>query len=124
MHLKKFHIILLMTLGLLLSPGTAFACGHQAEGHRTETPESCGMECCKKEKDSRPSNKDHHDCDGKCRHSSCNCASVCSFAFTVVPTVQFKHEFVMISTKKREFVYSEAFFTSSIDSLRLPPKIS
>jgi len=126
MQLKKFHFILLMTLGLLMSPGIAFACGQKDGGHHKEaTAKSCGKECCEKEdKETTPCDKGHEDCDGKCGHSSCNCPTSAGFAFAIVPTEEYKHEYIGYTYENVLFGYTETFFKSAIDSLRLPPKIS
>lgn len=126
MRLKKFHFILLMTLGLLMSPDIAFACGQKDGGHHKEaSAKSCGKECCEKEeKETAPCGKGHKDCDGKCGHSSCNCPSSAGFAFAIFPAEEYKHEFIEYSYENVLFGYTETFFKSAIDSLRLPPKIS
>lgn len=122
--MKKFHFILLMTLGLLMSPGIAFACG-QKDGHHKETSEkSCGRECCEEDKETEPCSKGHKECDGKCGHSSCNCPAAAGFAFAIIPTEEYRQEFIGYTYKNVVFGYTETFFKSAIDSLRLPPKIS
>lgn len=114
-----------MTLGLLMSPDVAFACGQKDSGHQKEASEkSCGKECCEKDKQTAPCGKGHKDCDGKCGHSSCNCPSSAGFVFAIFSTEEYKHEFIEYSYENVLFGYTETFFKSAIDSLRLPPKIS
>jgi len=125
MQLKKFHFIILMTLGLLMSPSIAFACGQKDIGHHKKTSEkSCGKECCKEAKETAPCGKGHKDCDGKCGHSSCNCPSSASVALAIIPSEHYKYEFIEYTYENVLFGYTETFFKSAIDSLRLPPKIS
>ncbi|MCW4469804.1 hypothetical protein OGH69_12560 [Flavobacterium sp. MFBS3-15] len=122
--MRKFHFILLMTLGLLLSPSLSFACGKKADGHHKETSaKSCKKECCKEKKQSSPCGENHKDCDGKCGHSSCNCPSFSAYAFATIPMIDYKPRFIENAGENVPFGYTEAFFQSAIDSLRLPPKI-
>jgi hypothetical protein len=104
----------------------SLACGQKDACHHKEaSKESCGKKCCKEEdKDTSPCGKGHKDCDGKCGHSSCNCPSAASAGFAIIPTEEYKYEFLGFSYENVLFGYTETFFKSAIDSLRLPPKIS
>lgn len=125
MRLKKFHIIVLMTLGLLMSPALSFACGKKGDSHHKEaSAKTCKQECCKERKQSSPCGENHKDCDGKCGHSSCNCPSSFSGSgFALVEIIDYKNEFIEIAPKNVQFGYTETFIKTAIDSLRLPPKI-
>jgi len=113
-----------MTLGLLMSPALSFACGKKGDSHHKETSaKSCKKECCKEKKESSPCGKSHKDCDGKCGHSSCNCASFSAGGFAIVPFTEYKHELMEYISENVQFGYTETFIKSAIDSLRLPPKI-
>jgi hypothetical protein len=113
-----------MTLGFLLSPSLSFACGNKDKVHHKETSaKACTKECCKEKKQSSPCGENHKDCDGKCGHSSCNCPSSAGIAFALVPILEYGQQPLEFTFENVEYGYTETFFTSAIDSLRLPPKI-
>lgn len=80
--MKKYHIILLLFLGVIFTPLNAFACGKDAVKH------SCKMEhsskkskkeccCCGKKSDKDKSSN------GSCSHSKCGCSSTCQTSVTL-----------------------------------------
>jgi len=114
-----------MFLGLLLSPTLSFACGKKgADQHKETSAKDCSKDCCKEKKHSLPCGENDKDCDGKCGQASCHCPSFSGNAFMLAPAIQYKHESIEYPDEKPTFVYTETFFKSVIDSLRLPPKIS
>lgn len=118
---KNSYILLLLILGLFLSPTQFFA--HNS-GNKTE------MSCCKKESSEKSCCKEKkskgtkHDCDSSCSGMSCGCpAMYCGFSPMVV-FQETKDCVFDFSERKQSYFYSEVFISSDFRSIWLPPKIS
>jgi hypothetical protein len=121
---KRLHIlIIILTLGLFLSPTLSYAC-------ETKTEKSC----CKKETTSKTEKKDccngrnskdkDNSCGGKCGHS--NCTSSASINFILISTfeIDFNSTNFDFSSEKQKFYNSKTFISSGFSSVWLIPKLS
>lgn len=125
--MKRFYIILIVTLGLFLVPTATFACGNRSE------KDSCSKETSKTHKDNKDccseegghSKKENHDgCGHKCGHASCGCASICNGGITFLNQLEFKNITFSFFSKKQRFHNSETSILSGFYSIWLIPKIS
>ena len=119
---KRLHIIIIiLTLGLFLSPTSSYACG-------TKTEKSC----CKKETSSKTEKKDccsdknskdkDNSCGGKCGHSNCTTSSV-NFSIIAFYEIQFNNNNFDFSSEKSKFYDFKTFLSSGFTSVWLLPKI-
>lgn len=125
---KKFHILLIvLTLGIFLTPRQTYACGtNSAKAEKS---------CCKKEKKATAEKKDcckNHNskkhqnddgCGGKCNHSSCQCPTF-NFAFTLPFVAELTKNNFEFSSKKQKFYHNETYLSSGFLSIWTPPNIS
>ena len=123
--MKSYYYIALLTLTVfLLLPLQIYACNSKSE--KTETSHNkqsdSGMEkvdCCDLEK--KLCDKHGKDCNGKCGSPDCHCPTI-NTNFTIPFFAQPSQVKILLRSPK--FYYCEAFHTSSIHSIWLPPKIS
>ncbi|WP_395047831.1 hypothetical protein [Flavobacterium sp.] len=125
--MKKYHIILVVLLGMLIMPNIAMACGKGSE------KSSCKKEVSstKKEKKSCCDNdnskdNDNKDCKGNCGHSKCGCSSTCpSSSVSFLSEIIFKnYMFSYSSIEKVKFLYTIPSISDGFYSIWLIPKIS
>jgi len=111
---------------LFLVPSLSFACTNK----NVKKDETLGYKCqistfsekfccqsgfCKKD-------RDHNDCNGKCKHNSCRCGTVISLAgLPVMSDLKIKNHF--IEEKKLKFSFSQTYYSSGFSSIWQPPKI-
>jgi hypothetical protein len=120
--MKKFHIILLVTLGFLLVPTVIFACGkHMKNFCKKETSQNQKGNCCE---DGKHSGAGHKDCGGKCGHKSCGCAFVCFGGVAISESIEIKEVALNIIFQKKKFYHQENTISPGFNFLWLIPKIS
>ncbi|HLO72715.1 MAG TPA: hypothetical protein VK164_02155 [Flavobacterium sp.] len=124
--MKKYHIILIVLLGMFLMPSTAMACGNSNSKHSCEKEVSS----TKKEKKSCCDNdnskdKDHKGCEGNCGHSKCGCSSTCPSASVsfLSDTIFKNYTFSYSSIEKVKFSYTAPSISDGFHSIWLIPKI-
>lgn len=123
--MKRFYIILIVTLGFFLLPTATFACGNLSEkaSCTKETSKVHNEDCCSEE--GGHSNKENHDgCGHKCGHASCGCASICYSGITFLMQPEFKNITFSLFSEKQKFYNSETSILSGFYSIWLIPKIS
>lgn len=123
--MKKYHIILLLFLGVIFTPLNAFACGKDAVKHscKTEYASKKKMKsdhsCCKKN-----DNKDKG-CNGCCGHSKCGCSSTCQTSVTLPEF--FTNDTLKTSDfsfiEKIKFFYTYLPVSDGFNTIWLIPKI-
>ncbi|RTY89852.1 hypothetical protein [Flavobacterium sp. GT3R68] len=121
--MNRFHIIVIIILGIFLVPDNAVAC----EKKSITTEKSC----CKKESTSKSEKKSCCDkkdnsgkeCGGKCGHSKCGCPSSIITVLNFYGEIHINNSIDFIS-EKQKFYNSETFISSGFYSLWLIPKIS
>lgn len=121
--MNKFHIILLVILGLFLEPTVTFACGsHSGKDscNKETAANSEKMDCC--QKNSHSKNKKHDGCNGKCGHS--NCVTTPTQFSAVFFELKFNNNNFEFSEKKQNYFNSETNLSGGFYSLWLIPKIS
>lgn len=121
---KKFYIVLLVMLGLFMTPSVAFACGIKTEKaccKKESSSEKNKKDCCKKEKKSNESS--HDGCKGACKNVTCS-SSAFQLDLTSVFYTELNNQVFSFSTEKQNYYYSEIFISSHFSSIWLPPKIS
>lgn len=122
---KNFHIVLVMiVLGLFLTPSLSYACEMKSEKsccNKELSSKGDKKNCCKKDNDSK--NKTHDGgCNGKCGHSNCTTSTVqFSLAFF---EIKFKNDNFAFSEKKQNYILSESNISAGFYSIWLIPKIS
>ena len=125
--MKKYHIILIVLLGMFIMPSTAIACG------KSNSKNSCKKEISstKSEKKSCCGNdnskeKDHKGCKGNCGHSKCGCSSTCpTSSVSFVSEISFKnYKYSYSSIEKTKFSYTTPSISDGFYSIWLIPKIS
>lgn len=115
--MNKFHILVLVILGLFLMPTTTFACGMHSEKKSCNKETTEQMDCCKNDNHSK-----NKGCNGKCGHS--NCVTTATTHFSVVfSEVKFQINNFDLSEKEQNYFNSEANISSGFTSLWLIPKI-
>lgn len=117
--MKKFHIILIVTIGFLLMPTVTFACGKHS--CKKEISKSIKDDCCSKD---NKSGKSHDGCGGKCGHKQCGCTSVCPAGFSSVIPSDYRFQASSIIEAKQNFFHYKSAISSGYFSLWLIPKIS
>ena len=119
---NRLHIIIIiLTLGVFLSPTLSYACGTKTEKSccKNETSSKTEKNDCCNGKHSK--NKDNS-CGGKCGHSNCTTSSV-TFSIISFNEIKFKNNSFDFSTEKPKFYHSKTFISSGFTSVWLPPKI-
>ena len=122
--MKKFHIILIVLLGIFMMPSNAIACG------TTKNVSSCGMEMTSKTKKkdccdttSHSKSKKEKGCTGKCgmgmctSNSSVNTAIYSNYNFEVQETV------FNFNTEKQTVEYITFSLSDGFTTIWLIPKI-
>ncbi|MFH6958591.1 hypothetical protein ACHRV1_14415 [Flavobacterium aquidurense] len=123
--MKRFYIILIVTLGLFLVPTATFACGNLSKkaSCTKETSKTHNEDCCSEE--GGHSKKEKHDgCGHKCGHASCGCASVCNGGISFLSELEFKNNTLSLFSQKQKFYNSETSILTGFYSIWLIPKIS
>lgn len=118
--MKKFHIILIVMLGFLLTPSISFACGSGKHSCKKEISKNSKNDCCSDHKDS----KKPEGCGGKCGHKSCGCGSACVASAALLQTIEFSGFVNPTYSFKSNFYYPKNLISSGFYSLWLIPKIS
>ena len=121
---KTFYIVLLVSLGFLMKPSFAFACGTKTEKScckKASATEKAKKECCKKAQSSKE--KSHKGCDGACKNITCSSSTV-YLGMNAIHYNELNHQLFSFSTEKQNYYYSEIFISSDFRSIWLPPKIS
>ncbi|WP_264530176.1 hypothetical protein [Flavobacterium sp. N502540] len=122
--MKRFHLILIILLGIFLIPTTTVACEKPVEKpavkekiSKTEKED----DCCKisDSNDKNPTNNS-----GKCKRSACGCASSCNGGIIALNEHFSQNILWGASTKKQKFHNLECPISSGFQSLWLIPKIS
>jgi hypothetical protein len=117
---KHIYILFLLIIGLLAGSAQSFAQKNKSEMVccKKESSDS-DKSCCKEKKEG----KDNRNCNSSCFGFSCACPVFSTFNMMVT-----FHEdnflFFDFSNNKHSFFYSEAFISSDLASIWLPPKIS
>ena len=124
---KHISLVFLLALGFFLMPSVGYACAKKSvkieqtscskdQSKKAEQKECCKTKTCKK-------NKNHNDCNGKCKHSSCSCSTASSsFSLPIPIDLRTKNHFAKI--KKQRFDFKQANYSSCYFSIWLPPKIA
>ncbi|MBW4362145.1 hypothetical protein [Flavobacterium taihuense] len=121
--MNKFHILILILFGFLLTPGDVFACEMNSANHSSRkeiSSKMCNDDCCKKDSHSKSKNNDG--CGGKCNHSKCGCASSCNSSVSIAEWNSTINRF-NFSSGKQGFCNYETNISSGFNSLWLIPKI-
>ena len=121
--MNKFHILVIVILGIFLIPTVTFACGSNSEKDSCNKETSANtekMDCCKNDNHSK--NKNNEGCNGKCGHS--NCVTTSTQFSVVFFEIQFNNSNFAFSEKKSNYFNSEDNLSSGFSSLWLIPKIS
>lgn len=125
--MKKYHIILVVLLGMFLMPNNAFACGKGSEKSSCKKEISSNKtqkkSCCA---DENTKDKDNKGCGGKCGHSKCGCSSTCpTSSVSFLSEINFKnYMFSYSSIEKVKFSYTTPSISDGFYSIWLIPKIS
>ncbi|HKO77317.1 MAG TPA: hypothetical protein VJU52_08870 [Flavobacterium sp.] len=125
--MNKFHILVIILFGFLLTPSGVFACEKDSANettHKATSSEACNKDCCNKDcckKDSHSKNKNHDGCNGKCGHSNCVTTSTQSSA--IFSEIKFTNSNFSFLEKKSKFYDYETSISSGFNSLWLIPKI-
>ncbi len=120
--MKKFQIILILTLGVFLIPGNAYACGKkiikmEKSCCKKETTSKTGGKSCCDEKDNSKK-----ECGGKCGHSNCTTTTI-QFSLAAFNEIEFKSNCFDFSAEKKRYYHNETNLSSGFHSLWLIPKI-
>lgn len=113
-------------LGFLTKPTFTFACGTNSDktekscckkdkAHKTEKKDCCKNHESKKGKDSK-------DCDGNCKHSSCNC-QVVHYAFISTFSTHLNLEFYLVISEKTKSLHTENYLSDGFHYIWIPPNI-
>jgi hypothetical protein len=125
--MKKYHIILVVLLGIFFMPNTAIACGSSNSKHTCEKEVSSTntekKSCCDND---NSKDKDHKGCKGNCGHSKCGCSSTCpTSSVSFSSEILFKnYMFSYSSIEKVKFSYTIPSISDGFYSIWLIPKIS
>ena len=123
--MKKYHIILVVLLGMFLMPNSVMACGSskrsckkEISSAKTEKKSCCGNDSSK--------DKEHKGCKDNCGHSKCGCSSTCpTSSVSFLSEINFKKiMFSYSSIKKVKFSYTIPSISDGFYSIWLIPKIS
>ncbi|MEO6174976.1 MAG: hypothetical protein ABIP27_07480 [Flavobacterium circumlabens] len=122
--MNRFHLILIVMLGLFLKPAVTFACEKIEVNHSCtkKGPNADNDNCCSKTNHS--GSKEHDGCGGKCGHSMCSCASVCNGGICFTSELEFKNNVISVFSQKQKFSDSQTSPLSGFYSIWLIPKIS
>ena len=116
-----------MGLGFFLIPNLAYACSKKTPKidksiYLKIQVEKSEQKDCSKAKTCE-NNKNHQDCNGKCKHSSCECSiSASPFSLSLPTEINTKDLFTAL--EKQKFTFKKAYYSSGYLSIWLPPKIS
>jgi len=123
--MKRFYIILIITLGFFLMPTATFACENLSKkaSCTKEASKTHNDDCCSKE-NSHSKKGNHNGCGGKCGRSMCGCASVCNGGISFLSEQEFKNTTVSLFSEKQKFHNSETSILAGFYSIWLIPKIS
>lgn len=122
--MRKFHIILLILFGFLMTPGSVLACGKHSgkQSCKKEMSKTHDENCCSKQKDSQGK---HTGCGGKCDHKQCGCSSsTCTAGLTINATIELPQKGTPIIAGRQRFFHSKSDLSPGFYSLWLIPKIS
>lgn len=125
--MKKYHIILLLLLGLLFTPGSVMACGMDNSKHTCEkeiATKTTEKKCCCGNDNSKEN--DNKGCEGNCKDSKCGCTSSCtSVSVSFLSDCDFSIQDISFSLfKKISFSYTTPSILDGFHSIWLIPKIS
>ncbi|WP_336691087.1 MULTISPECIES: hypothetical protein [unclassified Chryseobacterium] len=123
---KHISFIILLCLAFFLIPNIGFACTKEEikkeqkscsknQSTKAEKKDCCKTKSCKKD-------KDHNDCNGKCKHSSCRCSTSSSSLSLPIP-IDLKTTNHFAEIKKQKFGFKQAYYSSGYSSIWQPPKI-
>jgi len=123
---KHISFVILICLGFLLIPSTTYACTKKttktdlksvskSQFHKAEIKDCCKAKSCKRD-------KNHNDCSGKCKHSSCRCSTFSSSLSLPIP-FYLKNENQFVEIKQQKFDFKQAYYSSGFSSIWQPPKI-
>jgi hypothetical protein len=122
--MKKFHVILLLLFGFLMTPSAVLACGKHSgkQSCKKEMSKTQDDNCCSNHKDS---DGKHNGCDGKCGHKQCGCSSsTCTAGLAFTSAIDLPKKVTEIITGKQRFYHSITDLSPGFYSLWLIPKIS
>ena len=125
--MKKYHVILLVFLGMFLMPNSAMACGKGSDKSSCKkeisSTKSEKKSCCDND---NSKDKDHKGCKGNCGHSKCGCSSTCpTSSVSFSSEILFKnYMFSYSSIEKVKFSYTIPSISDGFYSIWLIPKIS
>lgn len=125
--MKRFHIILILLVGILFMPTSAIACGNKTSKKSCDKEVSCSTsekkECCCTDKSNTEENKG---CNGNCDNSLCGCASTCTTpTVSFLPQINFETRiFNFPAVEKVNFPNSPSSISDGFYSIWLIPKIS
>ena len=125
--MRKYHIILLLFLGLLLTPGSVMACDMENSKPTCEKEmitSNIDKKCCCDNDNSKES--ESKGCEGNCMNSKCGCTSNCtSVSVSFLSDSNFTFQEVYFSLfKKVSFSYTTPSISDGFYSIWLIPKIS
>lgn len=123
---KHISFIILLCLGFFLIPSLSYACAKKTAN--TEQKSCSKDQYSKSEHKSRCKNQsctkcnDGHDCNGKCKQSSCKCStSSSSLSLPILVDIKTENHFAEIKTQK--FGFKQTYYSSGYHSFWQPPKI-
>lgn len=125
--MKKYHIILVVLLGIFIVPNSAMACsgGGSKDSCKKEvsSTKTEKKSCCESNDKSENDNKG---CNGNCGHSKCGCSSTCPpSSVSFLCEINFKNNvFSYSSIEKVKFSYATPSILDGFYSIWLIPKIS
>ena len=126
-QMKKYHIILIVLLGIFFMPDNAIACGSGKDKH------SCKKEVSSTKKENKgccgtdnSEDKESKGCGGQCGHSECGCSSTCpASSVSFLSEISLKNNmFSYSSIEKVKFLYTTPSISDGFYSIWLIPKIS
>lgn len=124
---KHISVVILLCMGFFLVPSISYGCAKKLakteqnsnskdQFYKAEIKDCCKTKSCKRD-------KDHNDCSGKCKHSSCKCStSSSSLSLPTLVNIKTENHFAEIKTQK--FGFKQAYYSSGYYSFWQPPKIS
>jgi hypothetical protein len=121
--MNRIYMVLLLVLGLVFTPATAFACKHhEAPKYAEATKDNTVHSCCKSAANHSHSYNKHKEsnCGGCC----CQCVSAGFYKFLSLVLAEASNFFVIQTGLKPLFGYAESLIAATPQALRLPPKIS
>jgi hypothetical protein len=119
--MKKSYFIVLVLIGIFLTPVTTFACGTTSKKSCCKTEmntNNCKMKCCQKKSEDKPSKG----CEGKCGKSTCQIQTV-SFGAILPIFLEIKTNYFFVSTSKQVFYNNETNISDGFYFIWSPPNI-